>query len=368
MESNKLLRRLLIAASMGILLLVVIVIQTTGTTQDKKIAVGFIMSGGMQEEGWNGLHYQGIKKACEELGAELLVKENIKENTGECETAIRELAGQKPDVIIMSSYGYVNEVKEIVQSYPDITFYSESFECKDTNIRSYFARVYQARYQAGIVAGMQTKSNRIGYVAAMENCEVNRGINAFTLGVKKVNPKATVYVAWSGSWDNEEREKELAEQLIDEKKADVLTYHQNRPNVIEVAEKRKIASIGYHEPVRDASPYYLTAVEVNWDLVYKELILDSMKGKSGTTTTYWLGMDKAVIGLSEFSSMVSEKAKEKVREAETDMLRGRDVFSGKIYDNLGNLRSDEGENISDTALLTAFDWFVEGVEFYEGKR
>lgn len=358
----------MIAASIGILLVVVILIQTTGTTENKKIRVGFIMSGSIQEEGWNGLHYQGIRKACEELGAELLVKENIKENTGQCELTIRELAAQKPDVIIMSSYGYAKEVKDVVQAYPDITFYSESFEYKDTNIKSYFARVYQARYQAGIVAGMQTKSNQIGYVAAMENSEVNRGINAFTLGVKKVNPDATVYVSWSGSWDDGEKEKKLAEQLIDEKKVDVLTYHQNQPNVIEVAEKRKIASIGYHEPVENASPYFLTSVEVNWDLVYKELILDSMRGKSKTTSTYWLGVDKEAIGLSEFSSQVSEETKERVKEAGADMLRGRDVFSGKIYDNQGKLRSDEGENISDTALLTTFDWFVKGVEFYEGER
>ncbi len=365
MKNKKILGKLLIAMAIAIFCILVIMIQTTGKQDKTKVRVGFIMSGSIEEKGWNGLHYQGMKKACEEIEAELVVKENIKENSGQCPAAIRELAEQKVNVIFMSSYGYAGEVSGVVKEYPNITFYSESFDHGNANMKSYFARVYQARYQAGIVAGMQTKSNNIGYVAAMANSEVNRGINAFTLGGKSVNKDANVYVAWSQSWDDAKKEKELATNLIEEKKVDVLTYHQNQPNVVEVAEEKGIASIGYHEPVDGASSNFLTAVEVHWDLLYKELVLDYMRGKSEVVDTYWLGMDKGAIGLTNLSEKVSEATKEKVKDAETDMLRGRDVFSGEIYDIDGKLRSREGENISDDTLLTAFDWYVEGVEFYE---
>ncbi len=365
MKSKKWIRKLLFGAAVCIFIVLILVIQTTGKQKDKKVRVGFIMSGSVEEKGWNGLHYQGVKKACDELELQLYVKENIKEHTGQCEEAIRELAEEKVNLIIMSSYGYAGEVSELVKEYPNITFYSESFDHGNDNMKSYFARVYQARYQAGIVAGMQTKSDCVGYVAAMANNEVNRGINAFTMGVKKVNPDAKVYVAWSGSWDDAQKEKNLATKLIEENKVDVITYHQNQPNVIEVAEKKGIASIGYHEPVEGASPNFLTTVEVYWDLIYKELVLDYMRGKSEVVNTYWLGMDKGAIGLAEFSSCVTAETKERVKEAQNDMLRGKDVFSGKIYDSQGKLRSKEGENISDDTLLTAFDWYVEGVEIYE---
>ena len=319
----------------------------------------------MQEQGWNRLHYEGILEACKEPDVTLLVKEGVKENTGQCEQAIRELVKEGADMIILSSYGYASEVLPVVKEYPEIAFYSESFDHTAPNMKSYFARMYQARYMAGIVAGMQTKTNQIGYVAAMPNNEVNRGINAFALGARRVNPDAQVVVAWSNSWDNPEKEKELAKDLIDKMQADVLAYHQNQPNVVEVAEQYGIASIGYHEPVADASDNFLTAAEFHWDYTYKEVLLDYIRGKSDAVTSYWVGIEQDAVGLSEFSSKVSKETIAEVERAKQEMISGFDVFSGEIYDREGALRCSEGETISDEKLLKSMDWFVEGVEVYE---
>ena len=323
------------------------------------------MSGSMDEQGWNGLHYQGIKEACDELQLRLIVKEEIAENSGQCEGAIRELAEEKADIIILSSYGYAAEVQDLVREYNDIVFYSESFDYSGDNLNCYFARIYQARYLAGVVAGMETKTDCIGYVAAMPNCEVNRGINAFTLGVQSVNPNARVIVAWSNSWDDSEEEKRLAEELIVSENVDILTYHQNQPNVVEIAEQYDIASIGYHENAENVSENYLTSVVFHWNLTYKELVLDYMKGKSDVVNTYWFGLDKNAIGLTELSSAVSEETRAEVEAAKESILMGVPVFSGKIYDTNGTLRCDDGENISDEILMREMDWYVKGVDFYE---
>ena len=69
-----------------------------------------------------------------------------------------------------------------------------------SNVGTYFGRMYQPRYLTGIVAGKMTKSNIIGYVAAHPIPEVIRGINAFTLGVRSVNPNAKVHVVWTQTW------------------------------------------------------------------------------------------------------------------------------------------------------------------------
>ena len=229
----------------------------------------------------------------------------------------------------------------------------------------YFARGYQARYLAGIVAGMQTQTNCIGYVAAMPNSEVNRGINAFTLGVQLVNPDAKVIVAWSDSWNDSDEEKRLAQALIDNENVDVLTYHQNLPNVIEVAESNDIYSIGYHEPYANASDKFLTSVVFNWNYTYKELLGDYIKGKSDVINTYWFGLEKETIGLSDMSVVVSEDTKKEIETAKQRIIDGYDVFSGVIYDNEGNIRCNEGERISDDILMREMNWYVEGVEFYE---
>lgn len=365
MKNKTQLKALLILVTIVLLALIIVIIVMTGSTKKKQLRVGFIMTGASTEEGWNKLHYDGIKEACEELDAKLIVKENIKENEGQCQQAVRELAKDKVDVIILSSYGYATEISNMTKEYPDITFYSESFDHGNPDIKSYFARMYQARYLSGIIAGMQTKNDIVGYVAAMANSEVNRGINAFTLGVQRVNPDAKVVVAWSNSWDDVEKEKQLATDLIDEKNVDVITYHQNQPNVIEVAEQKGIASIGYHEAINGTSHNFLTAAEFHFGPTYRRILLDYNRGKAGVVNTYWLGIEQDAVGLTQYSPNVSEETIAIVEEAKQEIINGYDVFSGIIYDTQHTLRCDEGETISDEQLLKYFDWYVEGVEFYE---
>ena len=365
MKNRKQLKTLLILVAIVIFALIIVILVITGTTKKKQLRVGFIMTGTTTEQGWNKLHYDGIKAACEELDAKLIVKENIQENKGQCEQAVHELAKDKVNVIILSSYGYATEISDMTKEYPDITFYSESFDHGNPDIKSYFARMYQARYLSGIIAGMQTKSNTIGYVAAMANSEVNRGINAFTLGVQRVNPTAQVVVAWSNSWDDAEKEKELAACLIDEKNVDVITYHQNQPNVVEIAEQKGIASIGYHEAMEGASEKLLTAAEFHFGPTYREILLDYNRGKADTVDTYWIGIDQDAVGLTQYSPNITKETIAIVEEAKQEIINGYDVFSGLIYDTQHTIRCDEGETISDEQLLKYFDWYVEGVEFYE---
>lgn len=199
MRLNKKKRIALLIVFVILLAILIALLLFMGRSSSEKEKIGFVMTGSIGEEGWNGMHYGGISAACDNLDVELLVKENIKEFEGECGTAIEDLVNQGCRMIILSSYSYAEEVKEVIEKYPEISFYSISFDYHADNVTSYFPRIYQARYLAGIVAGMQTETNRIGYVAAMPNSEVNRGISAFALGVRRVNPDAVVTVSWSNA-------------------------------------------------------------------------------------------------------------------------------------------------------------------------
>jgi len=366
MEKNRVRNAVLIGTGIAVTAVILFLIFSFGKSgKEETIKVGFIMSGGIEETGWNSMHYQGVKKACEELGTELLVKENIQEFSGQCETALRELAAEGAKIIFLSSYGYSEEVHEIVKEYTGITFYANSSEYHEENMTSYFVRMYQARYLAGILAGMHTDSGRIGYVAAMPNNEVNRGINAFALGVKKARPDAKVVVAWTGSWDDAEAETGAANALIGQAQADVLAYHQNQTYVLDAAEAAGVASIGYHMAVDGLSDNYLTAVVCNWQMVYQQMIREVLQGKGNSEKNYWIGLEQDAVGLSEYSAQVTEEEQAAVEAAAEEIQKGRDVFSGEIHDTEGNLRCGENEAISDEILLEQLDWYVESVEFYE---
>ena len=194
---------------------------------------------------------------------------------------------------------------------------------------------------------------------------MNRGINAFTLGVKSVNPDASVIVAWTNSWDDKAAEQTAVKQLVSQENIDVITYHQNQTHVIEAAEEAGIYSIGYHQAVEGFSEKYITTVACDWKQTYKGLIREFLQGNGNVKLNFWLGMDQDAIKLTEYSSLVTEEQKNAVEQAKAELLSGKEVFSGKIYDSNGTLRCDENENISDEVLLKELDWFVEGVKFYE---
>lgn len=364
-NNNKMRQRILLISAAILLIIIIAFILFTGYQKNTIPKIGLIITGSVDETGWNGAHYQGVKYACEQLEAKLLVKENILEGTGDCKDAVQELIEEGAGMIILSSYGYPEEIKDLIDKNKEISFYGISSEYYSENMTSYFGRMYQARYLAGIVAGMKTDSKKIGYVAAMPNNEVNRGINAFTLGVRKMNPDATVQVIWTNSWDDEKKETDATRELIDEVDVDVITYHQNMNYVAQEAEKSGIYSIGYNEIAEGLSENYLTAAVWNWEELYYQIVREYMQGKANCVKRHWYGMDTDVVALAEYSSKVEEDIRSGVEMAKNELYAGKDVFSGLIYDNEGQLRCNQGESISDEVLLEKMDWYVEGVVIYE---
>lgn len=366
MRKNNGYKQFLLIAALILLAAIILLITLYGTGERTKTpTVGIVLSGGAQEDGWNGANYEGAKKACESMGVRLLVKESVREGTGECAEAVGELVREGAGMIMLSSYAYAREVQELTLEYPDIVFHVNTQEDLADNMTSYFVRMYQARYLSGIIAGMRTQSNVIGYVAALPNNEVNRGINAFTLGVRRKNPDARVVVFWTGAWDNREREMEAVDRLVRERHADVITYHQNQSNAVEAADAAGVDSIAYHQEFAEYSPHHLTTIVCDWEKVYAEMISDYLKGRGNAADNYWIGMEADAVGLAAYSEYVTQEMQDAVEEARQEILLGKAVFSGEVYDTEGNMRCGESEIISDEVLLEDVDWYVEGVEIYE---
>lgn len=335
------------------------------TAMPEKVKVGFVMTGSKGEKGYNKLHYDGIRKATERLGVDLLVRENVLEFSGDCPKAVENFARQGVKAIFLGSYNYYREIKPLVDNYPQINFYTISFDAHKPNVASYFVRYYQARYLAGLVAGKQSKSGRIGYVAAMPNHEVKRGINAFALGVRQANPNAKVFVRWTGKWDDAVKEKENVRKLFKNQGIDLVTYHQNQQNVVQEAEALGIQSIGYHAPMEGASPKHLTAVVCSWDKTYEYLLQMQLKKQGNKRKEYWVGYPEGAVALTSFSSMVSEDTKKLVAEKAKQLQNYDFIFTGNIFDNMGRQRCSGQMSISDQQLVNDMNWLVKGVEVCE---
>lgn len=359
--------RILFFCTAAALLLAIIlsILQFGVPARESRMKVGFVLLGSREDAGWNHSQYIGIRNACSELDMELLLREHVSENTGDCQRSVEDLADKGCRVIFLPSYGYLQEVRVFIQEHPQIEFCTNDAEYQGSNIAAYAIRIYQARYLAGILAGRQTKTGIIGYVAALPNSEVNRGINAFALGVQKVNPEAMVRVCWTGSWDDPQAETAAVRRLRDDN-ADVLTYHADNHAAAIAAEEEGMDFIGFHEALDGDYRHQLTSIVCNWTSAYLDVLHMYQRGEKRDTGFFWKGMEQGMTGLSEFSPEVSSSVRTEIKQERRAILTGRSqIFSGEIHDQQGRLRCAGGEAIPDEVLLRKMNWLVKGVDSLE---
>jgi len=322
--------------------------------------VGVIMNGSKTDRSWNQAHYEALERTAAELNLSITYEESVlAENVAEI---VDSFVKEECKIIIACSFEYGEHIVKAAEQYPEIFFFHATGTESRKNMSSYFGRMYQMRYLTGIAAGLQTETNEIGYVAAFPISEVNRGINAFTLGVRSVNPNATVYVTWTNSWGSDSLTAEATESLISKHNIDVLTMHSDSLETVRIADEHGIASIGYNIDNSEFYPEtFLTAAVWDWEKFYTPNILKCLQGKF-EGRNYWEGSDTGIIDTAPLSGKAKIGIAEAMEAERRHLNSGTyDVFYGPIYDNKGKLRVEERESLSDNAMLNEFDWYVEGV-------
>lgn len=361
-----------IAIIVGSILLIIIIgmLSMHGNERNTEVTrertkVGFLYNGTIDDKGWGQSHYEGINKSAKELNLAITYKENVPFDDT-CMSVMQEMIDGGCEIIICNSFNYGDYIIQVAKENPEIKFFHATGVQIDKNVSTNFGRIYQMRYLSGIVAGMQTESNSIGYVAAYPISEVNRGINAFTLGVQSVNPDAVVNVVYTESWTDYNANADAAKLLCDEYNVDILTMHCDTVAPLDIAEEQGIWSIGYN--MDNSSDYpnsFLTAAVWNWEAFYTPQLLECLQGKF-KSEQYWEGVETGIISLSPLTTNVKDGIQDVLKEKEQELYNGTfDVFYGPIVDMEGNIRINEGENMPDDAMLNSFDWYVKGVYVHD---
>lgn len=311
--------------------------------------------------GWTYEHEAGRQVIESVLGDKVSTTyiENVPEGP-DAARIIRQYAQQGYDMIFATSFGYMDPMVEIAAEFPDVYFEHCSGYKTSDNMATYFGRMYQARYLSGLVAGNATKTNTIGYVAAFPIPEVIRGINAFTIGVKKVNPEATVKVVWTNTWYDPVKEREAAVALLDSG-VDIIAQHQDTTEPQKAAQERGLVSIGYDSDMGSfVGDSILVSPVWQWGNYYTETIKSAMNG-TWKSHSYWGGLKEGVVKLSDFSPLVPQDVKDLVAAEEKKIIDGTwDVFWGEVKDQDGTVIVAAGEKMDDGAIL-GMGFLVDGV-------
>jgi simple sugar transport system substrate-binding protein len=335
---------------------------------DKTITVGFVYVGPRDDYGYNQAHAEGAAALKKMPGVKVREEENVPETADVQKTMESMINLDGATLIFPTSFGYFDpHILKMADKAHSTTFLHCGGLYVDgkhpSNVGSYFGYIDEAQYVAGIVAGLTSKKDKLGFIAAKPIPQVLRNINAFTLGARSVNPKATTSVVFTGDWSLPVKEAEAANSLADQG-VDVLTMHVDSPKVVvETAEKRGIYSSGYHANQSTLAPKgYLTGAEWNWSKVYTDYVTWVREGK---TYPHLLrgGLKEGFVKLSPYGPAVAEETRKKADEARAKLTEGKLViFKGPLLDNKGKTVIPAGTDRPETDIeLEKMDYLVEGV-------
>lgn len=329
--------------------------------QAEELKIGFVYVGPIGDHGWTYQHDQGRLDIEKEFGDRVSTTfvEKVPEGA-DAERVINRLASSGHKLIFTTSFGFMNPTVKVARSYPRAYFEHATGYKRGKNVSTYMGRWYEGRYISGVIAGKLTRSNVIGYVGSFPIPEVIRGINAFALGMRTVNPEAKIRVIWVSSWFDPGKEADAAKTLLDQG-ADILAQHTDSPAPIQVAQERGAKAFGQASDMIQFGPKaQLTAVIDEWGSYYVARTRAVLDGK-WKSTNVWGGMADGLVKMAPYTNMPSDVAA-LARQVENDIRSGRvNPFQGPIYDQGGKVILPAGKILGDDKLL-GMSQYVMGVE------
>jgi simple sugar transport system substrate-binding protein len=336
-----------------------------GPARAADITIGIIYVGSRQDYGWNQAHAVAAKALKEVTGVKVVEEENVPETVAVMKTMESMINIDGATLLFPTSFGYFNPFMiDAAKKYPKVEFRHPTSlwkEGKDPgNAGGYFCYLDQGHYVNGVAAGLSTKSNKIGYIAAKPIPLVLRNVNSFMLGARKVNPDATVQLIVTGDWALPVREAEAANALVDAG-CDIIACHIDSPKVvIETAEKRGVKSCGHNANQADLAPKgFITGAELKWETIYKSFAGMIAKGEKLPNMVIG-GYDKDMVLSSPFGAGVSEAGRNAATAAIAELKAGKPIFVSGVKSNTGKIITSQDTGLYDPSLEST-DYLVEGI-------
>ena len=326
--------------------------------------VGFIYIGAKNDSGYTQAMHNSTMAVEEHFGDSIktITAEHIPEEKQTVKTTAINMIDQGASIVIGTSFGFMDALEELSAEYPDVTFlHFSGFKMNDTNFGNYFGAMEEPRYLSGMIAGMMTETDQLGYVAAFPYTEVHIGIDAFALGAQSVNPDAEVNVVYVNSWNDPANEKAAAESLLAQG-CDIITQHGDSAGPQLAAEEKGELAIGYNLDNTTVAPgAFLTAPVWHHDK-YLIPVIEKIIAGEYIPESYYGSMADGYVGLAPMTELVPQEVQDAVNEVQAKMIAGEfPVFVGPIHDTEGNVLVAEGEALEREAIWTVMQALVDGV-------
>ncbi|HYF25211.1 MAG TPA: BMP family ABC transporter substrate-binding protein [Baekduia sp.] len=335
-------------------------------TAQRGPVVGFVYVGSVHDAGYNQAIHEAtgaIRRAFPR--ARVLHDQRVPEGPAAAR-AMQAQIDRGATILFATSFGHLEPALEVAARNPQVTVLHQGGLSTATNLGTYFGTIWEGQYAAGQAAALESRTHRLGYVAAFPIAQALLGINAFERGARSVDPRARTRVAFTSAWCAPARQRRAARRLL-AWGADVLAQHQDcTRTVLETAEAAGARSIGFHHDASRLAPKgWITGVRTAWGPLFADIVRTVLEGRfadSPYAGRHRAGMADGVVRLAPFGRGASPATRRIVLRTADRLRRGTlQPFAGTVRDQAGRIRL-RGRQQPGVTQLEETDYLVEGVE------
>lgn len=354
--------------------------------QDGKFNVAMVLIGPHDDGGWSQAHYEGLLYVKENVpNTHVAYVENVPEGA-DSEQIFRSLARKGFNLILGTSFGFMDPMETVANEYPDVYFiHLTGIKSNQKNFGNLMGAMENMKYLAGMIAGARAKADgqtKLGYMATFPIPEEIRLGNAIALGMRKTCPECTMDVRWLNTWHDPIIEKEAAASLFDAG-AYVVFTGADTPAVADVAQEKGKWGVTYDWYGSCKVERCLTAPYWVWGPEYARITAgliagtytpgwDYFDGDTGALGLYgFMEGQELTPGMKDLDPALIQEIRDTIAAMEAGEFTRFDVFTGPINDNTGNVVVPEGESLEQIDLDAfpeyglgckyCMKWWAEGI-------
>lgn len=356
------------------------------TVEEGKFNVAMVLIGPHNDGGWSEAHYDGLLYVEENVPNTHVAFIELVPEGADSEQVFRSLARKGFDLIIGTSFGYMDPMEIVATDFPDAMFiHLTGFKTNGTNYGNMFGAMEVFKYMAGMLAGSRAKLDgnpRLGYMATFPIPEEIRLGNAIMLGAKQTCPECTLDIRWINTWHDPILEKEGARSLFDAGVQVVFTG-ADTPAAGDVATEVGKWGVNYDHVNACQTDGCLTAPYWTWGPIYADITQGTIDGTYEPGFQYFDGdaggmglygfMEGQTLqpGLADLPAEDLQLVRDTLAATQAGEFTRFDVFKGPIIDNQGNTILEDGVSLEQLDLdgfaefgspcTTCMYWWADGV-------
>lgn len=325
---------------------------------EEDAVVAFAHVGPIADEGWNWAHHQSmlaVKEAFPNL-KNVIEVENVP-YSADATRLFRQFVREGANIIFdTSSKG--DFLLEVSDRTPDVAFCECNGITVKDNLSWYYGETWYPSYVIGVAAGLMTKTNKLGYIAAFPLPSAYASTNAFLMGARSVNPQAELQTIVINSWFDPQAATQAGTALLDNG-CDFLFGIMDEAAYLQVAEARGAWAAMWNTDLRHYGPNaYVSSVVFDFKPYAVEQVRNRLNGTWKPAATLFPmggGVDRDAWGQNVPAEVAAQA--DAVRDK---ILGGWSPFEGEIRDVNGEVRVAKGQTMTEDELYL-WDWSVEGV-------